>query len=315
MITITRAPPYLTVQNGGRKHSRSSGVPQGGAMDTFAFQAANAIVGNDLHTATLEWALGGGAIRFERDCSIALAGASVRANIATRPIAPCTTVRAHAGDELIVDQIAGGRFLYVAVAGGIDVPVLLGSRSTYLPGHFGGLVGRLLRTGDLLTLLEPARPAPAAGFHCAADLMPRYDLGIVHVTPGPQHGLFDDDTWRVLTESEYRIASASDRTGYRLEGPALSNGAATLPSEAGCPGAVQVPGDGAPIVLMADAPTIGGYPKIAVVSEADMPILAQRRPGEIIRFERITFEQSQRALRRRHSDLHTITQLATRSAV
>ena len=314
MITITRAPPYLTVQDGGRRHARASGVPSGGAMDSFAIQAANAIVGNDLRAAALEWALGGGTIRFERECAFAIAGASARAVLSSQSVAPCTTMLARAGEELVVQQISGGRFLYVAFSGGIDVPVLLGSRSTYLPGHFGGLGGRMLRTDDVLALEPPTRPTPPGGFHCAADLMPRYDAGILHVIPGPQHELFDDDAWRLFTESEYRVAAASDRTGYRLEGPAIENPLATLPSEAGCSGAVQVPGDGAPIVLMADAPTVGGYPKIAVVSEADLPILAQRRPGETIRFEAITIEQSQRALKRRHSDLQTISQLATHSA-
>jgi urea carboxylase len=106
---------------------------------------------------------------------------------------------------------------------------------------------------------------------------------------------------------------ASDRTGYKLEGPAIRNSLGTLPSEAGCPGAIQIPGDGLPIALMADAPTVGGYPKIAVISEADLPILAQRRPGDSIRFQVITIEQSQRALKRRASDIHTIAQLASRS--
>jgi urea carboxylase len=145
-------------------------------------------------------------------------------------------------------------------------------------------------------------------------LIPRYEGGIVHVTRGTHADLFDDATWHTFTDSEYRVASASDRTGYRLEGPALRNPVGTLPSEAGCPGAIQVPGDGFPIALMADAPTVGGYPKIAVVSEADLPIIAQRAPGETIRFELITIEQSQRALRRRASDLNTISQLAIRAS-
>lgn len=143
--------------------------------------------------------------------------------------------------------------------------------------------------------------------------MPRYDSGIVHITPGTQQDLFDESAMRTLIESEYRISTASDRTGYKLEGPALANSLGTLPSEAGCPGAIQVPGDGLPIALMADAPTIGGYPKIAVVSEADLPILAQRRPGENIRFQLISIDQSQRALKRRLSDIQTISQHASRS--
>jgi antagonist of KipI len=314
MITITRAPPYITVQNGGRRHSRSFGVPRGGAMDLFAIRAVNAIVGNSLDAAALEWALGGGAVRFDRDCLFAIGGASARATLSGTIVAPCTTTFARAGDEFTVEQITSGRFLYLACDGGIDVPVLLGSRSTYLPGHFGGYHGRMLRSGDSVALGPPPDTHPAEGFHSAADLMPRYDSAIVHVTRGTQEALFDESAWRTLTESDYRISAASDRTGYKLEGPALGNSLGLLPSEAGCPGAIQIPGDGLPIALMADAPTVGGYPKIAVVSEADLPILAQRRPGESIRFQLITIEQSQRALKRRASDMHTISQLASRSS-
>ena len=313
MITVNRAPPYLTVQDSGRKNARASGVPQGGAIDSFALGAANALAGNSGDAAGLEWALGDGSIRFERDAIFALAGAKAHAVLSGKVVAPCTTIYAQSGDELVIEQISGGRFLYLAVGGGIDVPVVLGSRSTYLPGRFGGYQGRTLKRGDSLGLGLPPTHTPAAGCHCAADLLPRYEMGIVHVTRGTHADLFDDDTWRAFTNSEYRVAAASDRTGYRLEGPALKNPVGTLPSEASCPGSIQVPGDGLPIALMADAPTVGGYPKIAVVTEADLPILAQRSPGATIRFELITIEQSQRALRRRASDLHTISQLAIRS--
>jgi biotin-dependent carboxylase-like uncharacterized protein len=314
MITITRAPPYITVQNGGRRHSRSFGVPRGGAMDTFAIRAINAIVGNSLDAAALEWALGGGSVRFDRDCLFAVGGATARATLSGKVVAPCTTTRALAGEEFTVEQISSGRFLYLACDGGIDVPVLLGSRSTYLPGHFGGYEGRMLRSGDSIALGARPTTLPAEGFHAAADLMPRYDSAIVHIISGRRDDLFDESAWRTLTESDYRISTASDRTGYKLEGPALGNSLGMLPSEAGCPGAIQIPGDGLPIALMADAPTVGGYPKIAVVSEADLPILAQRRPGGSIRFQLITIEQSQRALKRRASDIHTISQLAVRSS-
>ena len=314
MITITRGPPYLTIQDRGRKHSRSWGVPPGGAMDSFALQAANAILGNDPGAAALEWALGGGSLHFERECLIALAGAAVRSTLSGRDVAPCTATIAEKGDELVVEQIVSGRFLYIAFSGGIDVPSLLGSRATYLPGRFGGLNGRMVRTADTLSFHPAPTTSPAPGFHCAADLMPRYDSEIVHLIQGPQQDLFDDSARLDLTESEYRISPASDRTGYRLDGKVILSPPAGLPSEAGCPGAVQVPPDGAPIVLMADAPTIGGYPKIGVVMAADLPILAQRRPGERIRFEAITIEKSQRALERRHSDLLAILRLAARSA-
>jgi len=272
------------------------------------------VVGNSLDAAGLEWALGGGSVRFERDCAIAIGGATARATLSGRVVAPCTTTYARVGDEFSIDQIITGRFLYLACNGGIDVPQLLGSRSTYLPGRFGGYQGRLVKSGDALPLSEQKSEPPAEGFHCAADLMPRYDSGTVHATRGTQEELFDESAWLTLSESEYRVSAASDRTGYKLEGPALSNRSGTLPSEAGCPGAIQVTGDGLPIALMADAPTVGGYPKIAVVSEADLPILAQRRPGETVRFVLIPIDQSQRALKRRASDLDAIKLLATRSA-
>lgn len=283
-------------------------------MDSFALCAANALAGNPFDAAGFEWALGGGAVRFDRDCVFSITGASARATLSGRVVAPWTTTYARAGEEVTVEQIVAGRFLYLACNGGIDVPIQLGSRSTYLPGHFGGYEGRILKTGDSVKLQTHSVSPPAEGFHCAADLMPRYDSGIVHVTRGPQADLFDEAAWRILTDSEYKVSVASDRTGYQLEGPALANTMGALPSEAGCAGAIQIPGDGPPIALMADAPTVGGYPKIAVVSEADLPILAQRRPGETLRFELVTIEQSQRALRRRASDLHTISQLADKSS-
>jgi len=313
MITIAKAPPYLTVQDTGRKHSRAAGVPQGGAMDFFALAAANALVGNSPDAAGLEWSLGGGSIRFDRDTALAISGATVSATLSGRDAAPCTTIYARPGDVLSIETIISGRFLYLAVSGGIDVPVLLDSRSTYLPGHFGGYEGRTLKTGDSILLRPEQRQRPVEGFHCAADLMPRYDSGIVHIIRGTHEDLFDGSAWSTLTNSTYRVSTASDRTGYKLEGPPIRNTMGTLPSEAGCPGTIQVPADGLPIALMADAPTIGGYAKIAVVSEADLPILAQRRPGDEVRFELTTIEQSQRMLKRRAADLHTIGQLATRA--
>jgi biotin-dependent carboxylase-like uncharacterized protein len=313
MININRAPPYLTIQDGGRRRSRSAGVPRGGAMDSFALGAANAIVGNALSAAGLEWALGGGSLRFDSECVLALAGAVTTATLNGAPVAPLTTIRARKGEELTISQFDAGRFLYIAFRGGIDVPVVLHSRSTYLPGRFGGLEGRLLRHGDALPLGAGNGAAPTTGFHVPGELTPAYTAGVVHITRGPQGDLFDDAAWRTLLEEEFRISSASDRTGYRLEGPSLVNSVPSLPSEAGCPGAIQVPADGKPIALMADAPTVGGYPKIGVVSEADLPILAQCEPGDTLRFELVTIEQSQRATRRRASDLHAIRQLAESS--
>jgi biotin-dependent carboxylase-like uncharacterized protein len=225
-----------------------------------------------------------------------------------------TTTHARAGDVLTVEQLTTGRFLYVAVSGGIDVPQILGSRSTYLPGHFGGYNGRMIVRNDILPLGPRPGSAPQDGFSCPPELLPRYESAAVRITRGPHADLFDDSAWQILTETEFAVSTSSDRTGYKLKGKAVSETAGNLASDAGCQGAIQIPGDGTPIVLMADAPTVGGYPKIAAVAEADLPILAQRSPGEVVRFQLVTIEQSQRALKRRASDLYTIGATGAASA-
>ena len=278
-------------------------------MDSFAVRAGNALVGNPLDAAALEWALGGGLLRFDHDCVFATAGATAEATLGDDPVHPYTPTTAHAGDVLSIGRIGPGRFLYVAVSGGIDVPVILGSRSTYLPARFGGFGGRTLQTGDSLPIGNSARIVTGR-VKGLAEVMPKYQSGVAHVTRGTHADQFDEQAWQTLLETEFRISPSSDRTGYRLQGPPLKNDVPTLPSEAGCPGTIQVPGDGKPIVLMADAPTVGGYPKIAIVSEADLPIVAQRASGDTIRFELITIEESQRALRRRAADLEAIRRVA-----
>jgi biotin-dependent carboxylase-like uncharacterized protein len=283
-------------------------------MDVFALQALNAIVGNALDSAALEWALGGGTLRFQRDCVFAIGGAHAQATLAGQTIPSFTTSHARAGDELTVERLTAGRFLYLAFSGGIDVPLVLGSRSTYLPGRFGGYNGMMLASNAAFTLgLRPASPPPV-GFTCPPELLPRYDSAAVRIIRGPHSYLFDETAWHALTETEFVVSTASDRTGYKLKGNVVTQAPANLPSDASCQGAIQIPGDGSPIVLMADAPTVGGYPKIAVVAEADLSILAQRSPGETVRFQLVTIEQSQRALKHRASDLYTIGATGAASA-
>lgn len=283
-------------------------------MDLFALEALNSLVGNPPDSAALEWALSGGSLKFETDCAFAIGGARARAVFAGKDVPPFTTVYAAAGDELEIRQITGGRFLYVACAGGIDAVPVLGSRSTYLPGHFGGFEGRLIAHGDSIPLGNRPSSVPADGFSCPAELLPAYTSSVVRVTRGTHAEMFDDAAWRAFTAADFVVSHASDRTGYKLTGHPLTHDIGSLPSDPGCQGAIQIPSEGTPIVLMSDAPTVGGYPKIAVVSKTDMPILAQRCPGERVRFELITIEQSQRALKRRATDQKTIRSLGAASA-
>jgi biotin-dependent carboxylase-like uncharacterized protein len=294
VIEVLRAPPFAIVQDLGRPGHRAEGVPPAGAMDPDALRLLNRVVGNDQGAAGLEWALGAGELRCDRHCWAAVGPGSWRVNGTAAP--PWTAVEVGAGDVLSLEPPMKTRFSYLALSGGLDVPLVLGSRSTYLTGRFGGWEGRLLKRGDSLpigaALSRPPGPVPP-------ELLPEYERP-VRVLPGPQGRFFGNEAWTALLSADYGIAPASDRMGYRLEGPALTHsGPPALPSEAACPGAIQVPDGAPPIVLMNDGPTVGGYPKIAVVITADLGLIAQMMPGARPRFVMVTQEQAVAALRER----------------
>lgn len=303
MIEVVKAPPFATVQDLGWRTGRAMGLPQSGAMDRALLMDANAAVGNPPDAAALEWALGPGSLRFERAAVMSvLDDAEVRVNGAVQ--AP-GALRVPAG--AVVEIVPGRRhrFLYVAVRGGIDVPLVLGSRSTYLPGGFGGHEGRRIKNGDRLPIVTAetasarpreieavvARPQQVEGV-IARPPQGRGDLPAnltLRVTRGPQWDRFDDAARAAFFAGGYTVTPASDRMGYRLQGPAvLPREKATLPSEAACPGAVQIPDDGQPIVLMPDGPTVGGYAKLAVVIGAHLGTLAQCQPGRAVRFVEVS---------------------------
>lgn len=233
----------------------------------------------------LEWAVAGGTLRFDSAVTVALGGADVDASIGGVPVRPYSTVHVRPSEEMRVERLLRGRFLYIAVRGGIDVPVLLGSRSTLVSAGLGGHEGRRLRRGDVLHVGQQLRDESPDGDGTIDK--PLHDPGesLVPVVRGPQADLFDDRAWDIFLGTQYTVSLASDRVGYRLDGPALSHsGDAALPSEPTCIGAIQVPDGGTPIVLMNDGPTVGGYPKIAVIRWSAMSRFAQRVPGETVRF-------------------------------
>lgn len=280
MITIVQAPLFATVQDLGRRGYRAIGVPLSGAADRDALVAVNVCVGNDAGAAAIELALGRGALRFDADAIIAIGGATLVGTLADRAIAPWVPVAVRAGDTLRIERITDGRFAYLAVRGGIDVPIVLGSRATLLSAALGGFEGRMLRPGDALPIGSDATigpgPVPSVA-HDAALSIP--------IVRGPQAREFGDDAWRALLGETFRVSRMSDRAGYRLEGATIAHTVATdRPSEPTCVGAIQVPAGGAPIVLMHDGPTVGGYPKIAVVRGRAIGMFAQRAPGDVVRF-------------------------------
>lgn len=284
-LEVLQAPPLVTVQDDGRRLGRAMGVPRSGAMDLVALHATNLLVGNDPGAAALEWAGGGLRLRVRRPLLLATGGAVSEATLDDRPIVWGTPTRARPGSVLVVAPPEQGRWGYLAVAGGIAVPESLGSRSTYIPASLGGAGGRSLARGDLLPV--GTHTGIAAGMVQAfelrermAEVLGRQQLRVVRA---PDADAFPDGAWEALLARPLQVLPASDRMGTRLSVPAgvaarmrPGEALASRPSEPACPGLVQVPPDGQPLVIMADGPTLGGYPAIACLLGDDLSALAQK---------------------------------------
>lgn len=271
-----------TVQDLGRFGHRRHGVAWAGAMDAPALRAANLLVGNAAGAAALECAVAGPVLRFLTPLRLAVTGADLgpvlhREDLGPWPVPRGSAVLARPGNRLSFTGRRAGCRAYVALAGGIEVPVALGSRATDLGAGFGGLEGRALRAGDRLAV------GAARGEVARVALPPLPDAGplTLRVVLGPQDDHMGAGSVARFLSGEYAVTAASDRVGYRLRGPRLDHASSgEIASDGMVPGSVQVPPDGQPIVTMADGPTTGGYPKVATVVAADLPLLAQLLPGE-----------------------------------
>lgn len=300
-LTVTRMSGFATIQDAGRPGYRAEGVPLCGAMDVASLALANALVGNPSDAAAIEWALAGGSILFSARTLAAVAGADVQLARSGAPVSSHVTLEFAAGDELTVERFVRGAYVYVAVRGRIAVPTVLGSRSTYLPAAFGGLDGRRLRAGDVLRVGEPTENERVVLSEARSGSLDDTAKPI-RAIEGPNTAAFSREFRESFWASEFAVTSSSNRTGYRLERePHADPEGRSAASEPACVGAIQVPSGAGAIVLMADGPTVGGYPKIGVVASVDIPVLAQRMPGDLVRFERITTEDAQRLLREKRS--------------
>ena len=284
-----------TVQDGGRPGFQALGVPVGGAMDAWASAVANLLLGNSPGDATLEITLTGPHLSVLREASVAICGADLAPTLEGVPVPLWHTFPVRPGQTLRFGQRRAGARAYLAAAGGLAVPPVLGSRGTFLRGGWGGCGGRALRPGDILRAYA-APLAPARGLR-PVDI-PRYPPDVrLRLVPGPHEALFDLEALRAFYAAPYTLTPQSDRMGYRLDGPggqARLGGAATLPSEAVPMGAVQAPPGGPPLLLMADRQTTGGYPLLGVVISADLPRAAQLAPGNTVRFVPVSVEEAQR---------------------
>lgn len=298
--------PRTTVEDLGRRGVARWGIPAGGAFDPLALVAANRLVGNRDDEAGLEITLGGPTLANGGDepLAFALTGADCDARLAhgpaSVPLRPGVTATLAPGDVLRMGFARSGARAWVAVAGGIAVPRVVGSRSTALAGGFGGFAGRALARGDTLTVGVPQRPVPPAPGGAVwreasppAACMPL----VLHVLPGPQRAAFPGDALRTLADTVWRVHNDSDRTGVRLEPadgapPDHLRGVAGIAPEGTTLGAIQIPPDGRPIVLGPDRPVTGGYAKPAVVAAADVGRLASLRPGDTVRLSPVSLDEA-----------------------
>lgn len=295
-IEIVKPGLLTTIQDLGRTSFQQYGISAGGAMDRFSLRVANLLVGNAEREAGLEMTLTGPEIRFDGDGWIAVTGSFSQPIVNGEPVELWSRVPVVEGDLLRFRNDGTGCRGYMAVRGGLQVPDVMGSKSTFLRGGYGGLNGRTLRSGDRI----PVGSAPPAGSKpirrkLPERLRPNYEeCRPVRFIWGPQREAFESQSLQTFVREPYVIRNESDRMGYRLNGPRLHHAdGAEMISDYIAPGSVQVPGDGQPIVLMSDCQVTGGYPKIGVVIRADMPYLAQRKPGEGIRFQPVDVDEAQ----------------------
>lgn len=299
MLEVLDPGLLTTVQDAGRRGWARYGVPPSGPLDQAAFAAANILVGNSPDAAALEITLTGPTLRVERECLIAVCGADFALWVGALSVPTWHALYVRAGQIVTFGARRSGARAYLAVSGGIALPPFLGSQATYLPGGFGGLDGRGLRAGDRLPLgTAPAHnPAQSAGRVWPVDRRPPYTpQPVLRVVLGPQNDYFTPEGLATFLSSAYQLTPEADRMGARLQGPPIAHrGPTGIVSDGVVAGSVQVPPDGQPIVMLADHQTTGGYPKIATVVRADLPLLAQCLPGDSVAFVAVTLAEAQRA--------------------
>ena len=289
---------YTTVQDLGRYGFQRYGVPVSGAMDVYALRLANILLGNEEDCAALEMTLIGPKLEFLEDTTIALSGANLAPRLNGHPAPMWRAFRVRRGSLLTFDGPMVGKQTYLALPGGIDVPLQMNSRSTYVRAGLGGYKGRTLQTGDRISAIRQCdnqRPNPAT---IPDELVPqRLDERPLRVVMGPQFDAFTPEGIAAFFSGVYTVSQQSDRVGHRLEGPPIAHGRGADIVSDGIPfGAVQITGDGQPVILMADRGTTGGYTKIAAVIAVDIPKLTQTLPGNTVTFHAVSVEEAHRLL-------------------
>jgi antagonist of KipI len=307
-VTVLRAPSLTTVQDLGRVDQRRQGVSVGGALDLFAARVANLLVGNAEEAALLEISLGELRLRFNDERIVAWCGGTFHARIADAEFPAGRRAVVRRGEELEFEPGERGARAWIAITGGIDVPPVLGSRSTDLRSGFGGFEGRALRDGDSLPLGKNASGKPSARLASWSAPVEWAQTArhttVLRVVEGSEWDEFVPESQTNFLKDPFIVTAKADRMGARLDGTELRRtNQWELPSEAVAPGAVQVAHDGQPILLLGDCQTIGGYPKIAHVITVDLQRAAQLRPNDNIRFQKVIVAEAGRLFAEQERDL------------
>ncbi|WP_210463063.1 5-oxoprolinase subunit C family protein [Rufibacter roseolus] len=318
-IKVEKPGLLTTVQDLGRYGFQKQGMVVSGAMDSFALRLAILLAGNPENAAALEITLSGPSLRFQEDSLIALAGANLSPKLNGTPVPNHRPVFVRKDTLLEFGAPVQGCRTYLAVTGGIDVPLVMGSASTYARAGVGGWNGRALQKDDVLLVNLPTseqlqhwqekcpagEPFLVSSWGLSRDLLPAYSENpTVRVLPGPEFALFSENAQETFWNSEFKVSPAADRMGYRVEGPVLSlKEPVELLSSAVTFGTVQVTPSGNPIILMAEHQTTGGYPRIGQIISADLPLLAQVRPGAKLRFRQVSLTEAHQLYYRREQTL------------
>ncbi len=307
MITFRKKGLLTTVQDLGRIGYQHYGMPVCGAMDHYAMELANILVGNPRGEAVIETTVMGPTIVFGEAEIFAITGGDFGPTLNGMPIENDRAYLAEAGDTLALPVAKAGARAYIAFAGGLGLEEVMGSRSTFLKGGVGGFQGRAIRDGDRINLRAPCAWLPDLEERFVPEkMLPALQDNIeVRFTYGPQDDLFSAAGKRTFRTSEYALSDKSDRMGFRLDGPAVERAAGSdgnIISDGICFGTIQVT-NGQPIVMMADRQTTGGYPKLGCVITADLPLLAQLKAGDRVRFRPVSVAAAQALYRRQQKSL------------
>lgn len=291
-----------TIQDEGRYGYEQFGMSPAGPMDGKAFRTANLLVGNSMGESALEATVLGPALRFDQDNVIALTGADMGPTLNGRPCSMYQAVAVKAGDQLKLGAARTGCRSYLAFAGGLDVPQVMGSRATALQNQVGGYQGRKLAKGDVIGFRAPNPALPL--LRTAPIPAPAGREVTIRVILGPQDDAFTEEGVRTFLSQPYTVSKDFDRMGCRLEGPMIQHKTdGNIISDGMVTGAIQVPTSGQPIIMLAERQTVGGYTKIATVIAADLPLVGQRKTGDVIRFQAVTVKEAHALWRAFHQEL------------